>query len=595
MCECGLPPFVEGQALEWQLDIREPQGLSESLTVSSGESSDLALRVAGISAIIVTALTVVLLALRLRYGVDVFDESYYAAGSYRFALGMRPLLDDLGAHQFASYLVAPIVWAWLSVRGSLNGVILGLRVVYFIASLLAATVAFLFVRKVVDWRIALISSACSLGLVPALIFAPSYDTIALVFLSIGISLAGIVLIQEGRSWLLVLSGMAMAIAAFAYPTHAATVLVAIVLLGWISRSWKQSVLMALGAMLVAAALFVSMRGTLSGLPDFVTYNRFMSEQQGWHWLSGFPKLAIDAKGIVGATYKAPATYVLAFIVGYRALRRRVPAVLTVALPIAVVLAFHVNVPWERTMNAASLILLSVLVSGLGPVSPSHRLALMYVFGVGTCAAALFAYTSNLGFTNFGVGAAAVSAPAMAVLLNNAREALTERLGAVRAIVAATAVGVVSAVVVLVLCWSAVYGGGYPWQLHKPATGPYEGLLTSTQTAATVALMRSDLARTVDSKDRVLVYGSTPSAYILSPARPVAPFLWMDERDGTSQPRAAFLERWMNMAAHRPTVIVVDAQLWKNRASAPHDYLLSYFDRNYTPVLNRSEYVVLRAR
>ena len=74
-------------------------------------------RLVSAAVVVVAVFAVALLLLRLRYGVDLNDESYYAAGSYRFALGMRPLLDDLGPHQFASWLMMPVVWTWLRVQG----------------------------------------------------------------------------------------------------------------------------------------------------------------------------------------------------------------------------------------------------------------------------------------------------------------------------------------------------------------------------------------------------------------------------------------------------------------------------------------------
>ncbi len=292
-------------------------------------------------------------------------------------------------------------------------------------------------------------------------------------LSVATSLAGIALVQQDTPWLLVSSGVALGLAAVAYPTQALTVVVAIVLIGLLTRSWKASALVALGAVIAAVALLVALRGTLSGVSDLVAYNRFSTPWAGH--LNFVSKLPMLARGVVGATYLAPATYLLAVILGYRVLRRRVPTILTAALPIVVLFAIHVDYGALRTLNAATMTLLAVLVSGFGPLEGRQRTALTYVFGVGTCAAALFAYTSATGVTAFGVGAAAVSAAGMAVLLNNARDALAEKLGAARALTAAVAIGAVSTLVALALVWSfAVREGDGPWRLRQPATGPIRG-------------------------------------------------------------------------------------------------------------------------
>jgi len=533
-------------------------------------------------------LAILLLSARIRYGVEVLDESYYAAGSYRFALGLRPLLDDLGPHQFASYLVAPLVWIWLRMRGNLDGVILALRAVYLLGSVTTAAVAFIFLRKILDWRIAFVAAACSLGFVPSLIFAPNYNTIALACLSVSTSLAGIVLIDDGPPWLLVLSGLAMGAAIIVYPTQAATILLAILLLGWLTRSWRLSLLAALGAAIVISVFLVSIRGSLSGLTDFVTYNRA--------WIGAPSKLMVLAKGIVGATYLAPATYVLAAILAFRVLHRRVPWILTTVLPVAVLMAIHVSFSFNRTMNAAALLLLSVLVAGLGPIGRRDRVALGYVFSVATCAGLLFAYTSTAGFTTFGVGAAAAAAAGMAVLLNNAHDALSERFGSRHALSATVAIGTASIAIVLVLCWSSVaQDAHYPWQLSNPATGPYAGLLTSSETESSLARMKSDLRATTSQGDRLFVYGSDPSTYLLSSASPVAPNVWFTGAETTQPVRAMFLVRWTDTTAHRPTVIVIDTADWNSRQQEPSNYLLAYFDRNYRTVLSRPGYVILRAR
>ena len=550
-------------------------------------------RIAGAIAVGVTALAVMLLGLRLRYGIDLLDESYYAAVSYRFALGMRPILDDVSGHQFASFLVSPFVRMWLSARGDLTGIILALRVVYAAAALLAGAVAFTFLRKLMDWRISLVAVACSLGLVPYLWFTPSYNTITLIALSVATSLAGIALVQEHTPWLLVSSGVALGLAAVAYPTQALTVAAAIVLIGFLTRSWKVSALVALGAALVAIVLLVALRGTFSGVSDLIAYNRFSTPWAG-HLDSG-SRLPMLARGIVGATYLAPATYLLAVILVFRVLRRRVPAILTAALPMVVLLAIHVDYGALRTLNAATLILLAVLVSGFGPMESRQRTALIYVFGVGTFSAALFAYTSATGMTAFGVGAAAVSAAGMAVLLNNARDALAEKLGATRALTAAVAIGAVSTMIVLTLVWSfSVREGDGLWRLRQPATGPFAGLLTSPESAAKVAQIEKDLAGAGDAEDGIYVYNAEPAVHLFSAARPVAPYMFIGA-EGRSKEQAEFVLDWLRSDGHRPTVVVVKTEIWNARESAPRDYLMEYIDENFTKIAIGREYVVLKAR
>lgn len=550
-------------------------------------------RLFGAVAVAITALVVALLGLRLRYGVDLLDESYYAAVSYRFALGMRPLLDDLSVHQFASFLVAPVVRIWLWLNGDLNGIILGLRVVYFAVAVAAAAVAFMFLRKVTDWRIALLSSACALGLVPYLWFAPSYNTITMLSISLATSLMGIALLNGNPPWMLFLSGAALGSAAIAYPTQGLTLAVALVLLGVLARSWKASAYAASGVAIVGLVLLVTVRDALPGVGDVLAYNRFSSPLAGY--LNVGPRVPILVRGFIGATYLAPATYLLLVIAGFRLLRRRVPMILLVALPVAALMAIHVDYSALRTLNAATLLLIAALVSGVGRVGSSERTALQFALAVGLSAASVFAISSNTGFTAFGIGAAAVGAPAMAVLLINAREALRRRLAPERAIGATIALGSACALIILALCWSvAVRDGGYAWRLQRPATGPFAGLFTTPKVAAGIAKRSVDFARVTDVNDRIYVYDAEPALHLFSRARPVAPFMFLGS-EGGSLPLSRYVISWLEKPEHRPTVVVVNAYAWSHRASLPADHLMDHIAEKFTPIMVTADYIVLRPK
>ncbi|NTU71186.1 MAG: hypothetical protein HGB10_05135 [Coriobacteriia bacterium] len=550
--------------------------------------------IASVFAIVVTVAAVVLLGLRLRYGVDIRDESYYAAVSYRFALGMRPLLDDLSAHQFASYLVTPLVSAWMAVFGGLDGIMIALRFAYFGAALGAAGLAFVLLRRIVDWRLALLATACSLGFVPYMWFTLSYNTITLIALSVATSLAGLALTARRDAWwLFVLSGCALGLAVAAYPPHIITAAVAIVLLGVLSRSWRVSAAACGGAVLVLLAFVWSLAGTFSGLADIIAYNRFASPWAGY--LDLLPKALILARGAVGATYLAPATYLILVMVAFRLLRLRVPLAITALLPVAVLAAIHVDYAGLRTLNAASLLLLAAIASGYPGVGGAHRRALTFSFGVAACASLLMAYTSNTGFTAFGVGAAAVSAPAMAVLLGNAFDELGARTGQAKALSATVAIGAVSTAVIVALCWSyAQREPGYPWQLRTPATGVNAGLLTSEANAEQLRRIDRLLSATTSASDRLYVYNREPGIHLYTAARPVAPFMFYGA-EGGSEPLSRFVIGWLGRPGHQPTVVLVDADAWERRATNPRDYIIEYVDREFTPVATGTDYVILKPR
>ena len=69
--------------------------------------------------------------LRLHYGIDFSDESYYVAMARRFALGDRPLIDEFSPHQSAALLPALLVWLRGRFVPGTEGLVLYTRLLYF--------------------------------------------------------------------------------------------------------------------------------------------------------------------------------------------------------------------------------------------------------------------------------------------------------------------------------------------------------------------------------------------------------------------------------------------------------------------------------
>lgn len=69
--------------------------------------------------------------LRLYFGVDLTDESYYVALPVSFANGYRPFQDEIEMGQFAGLLLTPFIRLYLSILDSKEGVVLFARHLYF--------------------------------------------------------------------------------------------------------------------------------------------------------------------------------------------------------------------------------------------------------------------------------------------------------------------------------------------------------------------------------------------------------------------------------------------------------------------------------
>lgn len=109
--------------------------------------------------------------LRLFYGISFSDEAYYVAGPYRFILGDRPFVDDRSIEEFFLILMTPLVGAAHWLLGGVTGIILTLRTVYFLLTLLTATLIYSECRQYVSR-----GSAAALAISPVLFIPWSIPT-----------------------------------------------------------------------------------------------------------------------------------------------------------------------------------------------------------------------------------------------------------------------------------------------------------------------------------------------------------------------------------------------------------------------------------
>ncbi|AMJ62695.1 hypothetical protein [Bosea sp. PAMC 26642] len=169
---------------------------------------------------LVPAIVLFALAIRLPVGLDLSDEAYYATFIDDWLKGgiASSTLDTL--HQTAALLVYPaaIMFSWF--KGSSEGLFLFLRVVFLIGALASGTLWIVFLRRLGwSWQ-AWLSGACLIAYIPFGLPAPSYNTLGLQGLIIGLagygcgSLASIASAQRG--WF-ALSVAAWGAATIAYP------------------------------------------------------------------------------------------------------------------------------------------------------------------------------------------------------------------------------------------------------------------------------------------------------------------------------------------------------------------------------------------
>jgi len=94
---------------------------------------------------------------KCRYGFSHIDESFYLAIPYRLLKGDSLLQHEWCIAQLSGFLTYPFVWAYVSIVGSTEGIVLGMR--YFFTLLQCLTAIFLYIRlKHMHWLGAVVTA-----------------------------------------------------------------------------------------------------------------------------------------------------------------------------------------------------------------------------------------------------------------------------------------------------------------------------------------------------------------------------------------------------------------------------------------------------
>lgn len=115
---------------------------------------------------------------RLPFGMADVDETFYLSIPYRLCQGDALIVDEWHVSQLAGFLLYPIMWVYLKIAGSTEGIVLAFRCIYVVFQLLAATGIYCILRR---FRLAAVGAA-----VLFFIFSP-FDIMALSYNSMGLA------------------------------------------------------------------------------------------------------------------------------------------------------------------------------------------------------------------------------------------------------------------------------------------------------------------------------------------------------------------------------------------------------------------------
>lgn len=514
---------------------------------------------AGIRALTAVAFTlsgigILLFLARLFYGVDFIDEAFYAATAYRFATGARPFLDDVDLHQTAALITAPWVRLHLGIFGDTTGIMLSLRLLWALLSGTAAFLAFRFLRRILDPAVAALCAVCAFGVIPYMIPAPSYNTLAVAFSSMALSLIGYRLLEGGekRPYGVAVAGVLLALAVLAYPSLIVLALASVLLVRYLAGGWRESYWLLGGGLAAGLVILLSLAPYLSGIPDLLQEASPLAGVFGWgtgqtgvidKTLQLVVPLAIAASASLSFWLAAAAG-------GLQAIRKPVPLWLALGLAIMIPLGFAAPAD-VRTLTFSISVLVSASIIAFtgrarregGLPLPVRLLRFSCLHGILT--GLILAFSSGIGSRYVGLGGAAVLAPAIAVLVARVKASGSKaKLGSAALLGVQLTVPAVLLIALLYFTWTGYYRDVPPLEAERAVrVGPHAGLMTTSEHAEDAEALWAAMQQHSSADDHVFAFHGLPAAYLYTQAQPSTRMLWSISYDalGASEPSDAMLE------------------------------------------------------
>jgi hypothetical protein len=531
------------------------------------------------------AILLAALYVRIWFGVDLTDESFYAALPLELVLGLRPFVDERSVTQ--GFVTALPVKILLAARGSTDGLVLYLRHIHLAALLATGAVAYSFLSSRTTRAVAIAGALVVATFVPFSIPAPSYNTIASLALCVGALLAADASRAARPGTRLVAAVLAHAVAALAYPPvalacGASLVLGARALARERPRPVARRAVAVAGAtafaIVVATGAFLVAVGPAE-LARCLRHASAVTSEAGPQAARTFGGVALGVvRGLRWQTMLGSGVLVGAAIASPRLLGRLWPLA---GVPVAVGAATCV-VCWKNEPLAHGIPTLVGLFGvpwalGVGRRKLDRDLVDPWVVSLLASFTMSALSTNGLKIACLGLLPGVVAGVA-AIAPSGARHA--ERVAASLVLIAAAQIG---------FFYGYVYGDEPIFALSTPVPGgPWHGVRTTRDRVVLVEMLRADLEDQVRAGARtILAYDDMPWALLETPAlRPVGPTAWIHP----SLPRARSVEA-LDLAGRSMPDLVVRSRGALPAASDPMEELIEC--SGFRVVLRRSDYDILR--
>jgi hypothetical protein len=493
-------------------------------------------RMPSLALTLASATVLALAVLRATVGQSFYDDTFYAVVPWRYAHGARFLVDELSLQTIGSMVAVPFVWLWERVFG-LTGIVLAVRLLWVALAAAGAALCARLLRGVASPGAVALAVALPLLAPPYHVFAPTYNTVSSLLLTISALLAFAAL-RDRREELAVWSGVTLALAAAAYPPLALAAFALPITFAVLARSHRLAIACVVGALLGAAGVWLALFARIPfdqvgqalafGSANVASFSSPLAKMQ---WVFGN-----TARALV-SPWLAP-MWIAAALASVPKVPPRVRASAMALLPLGAAvpgalllsqgeqLAFGTSAAsWLVTLCAAAVVPSALAARRLG--QPVLRRLLVLTGPVSVVGYVTVAYVTNSSW-NRAMPAIALAPLAVAVLLSWAMS-LREEGGAV--------VFGVGAILAIATAFTLLFANPFmdsppSQQLVRVARGPYAGLLTSAPHAEAIEGLRAQAPRWVYPDSRVTFVGQA-EAYLLTPGEPFTPASWLYLGKGNS--------------------------------------------------------------
>ncbi len=469
---------------------------------------------------------------RVRFGLDLTDESLYVAMPLRFALGDKPFLDERSSIQGGSLLETPLVFVYHLITRDNRGLMLFCRFAYL--AYLGA-IGWTITRAVRGWISNGAALACA-SLVfffgPYGIYNFSYNTLGAglsmlaAFTSLRLARGGahMELSHKTAGRLVMFAGAAACGSALSYPTLAVVVpihFLGILVFGHRHLGVVRTALrfVAGGALLgVYVGIFVLRSGpsSLRLTLDFIRA-----------WGSNMTGTLDGALAVMG-TFK-PDLWIALVILSAAVLvarRLRLFAIVIAAL-LPTLLAPPVNQDIRATMRFFVCLAVAAPLMALAVKDRKETLRLMLTVWVPmTCVGLVTGVSSGNGGVAAGLGGF-TGMIVLAILAARASEESLSRLPFAAPFVGLVApIVLIHALVKLVTMPGTVYCDEPIEQLTaRVRTGPFAGIRTTPEKRDYIERMTADITKHVGAGKYVLAFPDLPGGYLIANRRAAIPEIW----------------------------------------------------------------------